>query len=502
MVRALPTFLAVAVVSLVSLVAAPEASAANIANRLGYPGDPTWTTECGATGVAPTAMSDGLIDCSLVPALEPFCLHRVDIDTSPAGFPGATCSDGSAASFYVREGIDGDTGRWVIHLQGGGGCTDEASCHDRWCGSDGIEPDGYTAAQMSNDWNGDGTPDRPEHAWVLGISANLPATNEFATWNHVYVPYCSSDAWMGRADGVDLGDFRVDARGHTILRAVRSMLRNPGWTAADGYVVPDLDLADEVLFTGTSAGGLGALQNADWFLAPLSARVGLVVDAAIDVAPAVLVDYDVWADNAGMTYYSRRFEEQAAMWAPGGYWDSIDAFVDESCRDIYEDPSADNEAMNRCTSSSLLLQLAAGGVPFIETPTFLRLDLEDNVLQKWILDNPEDNVLTMGQGGPAPTLQDYTEMMRETMVLLFEDGQTDISVHAPRCAHHVGLEDGNAFASWTTDDTTDTVPRTGLGVAATFRDALLDWWNPGGVDVVRVRRIDTDEVGASFSSCP
>jgi hypothetical protein len=95
----------------------------------------------------------------------------------------------SASFVDVRKYSDNDDEhRWVIHLQGGSGCTDEATCRARWCGDDGF----YTAALMSNDWNANGILDRPSQAWVPGISANEPS-NDFATWNHVYIPYCMSD---------------------------------------------------------------------------------------------------------------------------------------------------------------------------------------------------------------------------------------------------------------------------------------------------------------------
>jgi Pectinacetylesterase len=477
------------------------ASAADIASVLGNadPADPTWAASCPG-GNLPAAGSDGLLAC--IPLLEPLCLHRVDIDISGAGFPNATCSDGTAGSFYIREASDvDDVDRWVIHLQGGGGCMDEAGCQARWCGDDGL----YTAALMSNDWDADGVIDRPEHAWVNGISANLPA-NDFATWNHVYVPYCSSDGWLGRASDVDLGAFDVDAHGHTILYAVRNMLRklgaNPNWTATDGgYTISDLDDAAEILFTGTSAGGYGALQNGDWFLDKFpAARTGLVVDAAIDLDPQVVSLYNLWDSASAQPYASRRLELWGERWEPGGYWNAIDGFIDEDCRDVYES----NDDLAVCMSSSWLLRLAYGSVPIITTPTFLRMDLEDPALSQWIIGpNPDGDEVTIGNGGPTPTLQQYTEMIRETMVRLAADGETEISVHAPRCGQHVGLEHIAAFSSWDTDDTSDPPPppaRTGRGVAKTFRDALWLWFDPGGA-FDDDRRIDSDEPGVDFSSC-
>ena len=480
---------------------AGPASAADIASILGTPGDATFAAECPG-GNVPGPFDDGIPDCpiGILGVVESDCMHRVDID--PAAYPHAVCSDGTAPSFYVRPFSDpADEHRWVIHLQGGGGCTDEETCETRWCGYE-----GYTAALMSNDWDANGIVDRPEQAWMLGISSNVP-NNDFATWNHVYVPYCSSDLWLGRDGDVDLGDFSVAARGHTMLYAVRNMLRQlgPAWTplGTEDYSMPVLEntAETEILFTGTSAGGYGVLQNGDWFLDKFpNARTGLVIDGAMDVDPQTLGLFGVWEENNNWPYASSRFALWQDMWDPGGWWYETDAFIDDTC--------ATNYSLELCMSSSWILRLSIGGVPLIGTPTFLRIDLEDNVLKQWIVGpNPDDHVVTMGNGGPTPTLQDYTEMMRETAVELDADPQTDVTVFAPRCGQHVGLEHGNAFGGWTTDDTTDTLPRVAGGISDTFRDALLEWFDPGGA-FVYVRRIDSDEVDPitglpiDYSSCP
>jgi hypothetical protein len=492
---------AAALVSVWSLAA--DASAADIASVLGEPDlmvDP-FMTEC-AGGSEPGPNDDGIPECPIgwFGITEPDCMHRVDINA--LDYPDAVCSDGTPASFYVRQWTDpANEFRWVIHLQGGGGCVDEESCKARWCGTDPF----YSAALMSNDLDGDGVSERPEEAWMLGISSNVP-TNDFATWNHVFLPYCGSDLWLGRESDVDLGDFTVDAQGHEIIQSVRNMLRQlgPAWTSVNGYTMPLLDDAEEILFTGTSAGGYGALQNGDWFVQKFpNARSGLVIDGAMDVDSWTLSDFDVWETTTGWPYSSARLQVFIDRWAPGGYWNEIDAFIDKSCRDEY----TPIDRLDTCMSSSNLLRLANNLGPFIETPTFVRMDLEDNVLSQWFVgDNPDDHEPTMGNGGSAPTLQDFTEMMRATVVDLHADAESDITVFAPRCGQHVGLEDGNAFASWTTPNTTDTIPQGISLFPATFRDAILAWFNPGGA-FARRRWIDTDHVDGMgnpihYSSCP
>lgn len=471
-----------------------EAGAADIASVLGTPGTTAWETACVADYAVPGPLGYGVVDCASLPAvLQPLCMHRVDI--SPSEHPAAVCSDGTPASFYVRPGTT-DPDRWIIHLQGGGGCTNEAECKRRWCGQDGL----YTAAQMSTDWNADGVNDLPEHAGMFGISQPIPS-NDFAGWTQVFVSYCSSDLWQGRASNVDMGAFSVDARGHKIVQAVRRMLRKLGdpWQTAGDYEIPDLDAATEVILSGTSAGGYGALQNADFFFEPLSARGGVVVDGAMDVTFYLDPVWNLWADDAGLPYDAHRTQLYMDRWAPGGYYAEINAFVDQTCSDFYAP-----DRLDRCVSPSLLLELAIGSGPIVETPVFVRMDLEDPVLSDWIVEpvNPDgESILIGGSGGVTPTMDDYAAMMRETLVRLAADPETNISVHAPKCGKHVGLELFAPFFSWTTPDTSDDPIPVNLGGNASAHDAIWEWFDPGG-SFQRIRRIDTDEPGVWFSSCP
>lgn len=487
-------------------VSGSASAAADIATVLG-PADLSaapFSVEC-AGGSEPTALSDGIRDCIWEGTWweEDLCLHRVDID--PAVDPAAICNDGTMASFYFRAATDtDDEAKWVIHLQGGGGCTDEATCRERWCGDSNQF---YDAAMMSNDWDGVAGIDRDVEGYVYGISAPH-ADNPFATWNQVVIPYCTSDLWMGRDSSIDLGAFNVAARGHKIIQAVRSKLREtPGtWATVNGYYPPDLDDADYILFTGTSAGGYGVVQNGEFFLSTFpNAAAGLVVDGALDLGPEIIDDYDLWDEATNQPWLDRRLELWEDMLNPGGWWYEINAFVDESCRDYH---TLAGDGLMECMSPTWMLRYSVNGVPFIETPTFLRMDIEDSVLSKWVVGpNPDGDDVRMSDNGPVPTLQDFTEMMRETMVRLAEDTESDLSVHAPRCGQHVGLEDVNPYRVWTNRDTTDTTPRAVGAVAITFADDLWEWFDPNGSFDWR-RRIDTDEVDLvtglpiHYSSCP
>ncbi len=494
----IPRAPAVGVLSfLLLLLAARSATAADIATVLGTPGDATWNAACGVTASVPNGPL-GLIECG--PIAEPACLHRVDIDTSPGAFPHARCSDGTPAVFYVREGTEPD--KWMIHLEGGGGCMTEEECRVRWCGEE-----FYDASLMSSDWDADGVPDMPDHVTTFGIASAIPA-NQFSTWTQVYVPYCSSDGWLGRESDVDLGgvsSFEVDARGHTIVRAVRNMLRevNPTWTTVGSYPVPNLDDATEIVFTGTSAGGLGAVQNADWFLSPFTARVGLVVDGALTAGDVALHNHDVWIDTSGdgtgdERYLSYRMDLEDDRWLPGGYWNDIDAFVDETCRASYESSGH----LNRCILTSTLLLFNSSGQPMVSTPTFARVDLEDPVLSASFTDDPndpDDEFVLMGRWGSAATIDDYASIMRETLVELYADFDSVTGAYGPRCGDHVGLSLLLPFGVVTTPDTDDGTLDT-LNDDSTFHDALWDWFGSDVGAFQPYRRVDSD-TAIFFSDC-
>ena len=489
----------------IGLCLATTASAADIASVVGPIGSGSWAVSCPGPQVAPTGTSQ----LTVCPGGGADCLHRVMIN--PTEFPRATCSDGTPGAFYVRPGSAGDEDRWVIHLQGGGRCDDYDSCLERWCGQQGALP--YTANKMSSDWNADGVPDLATQVNGPGMASPNPA-NAFSTWTHVWAYYCSSDSWQGRASDVVFDNgagstFNLDARGHTILYAMRKMLRkrnpNPGWTADGGYVVNDIDDATEIVFTGTSAGAKGAISNADWFLSVFpDSDNSLVIDANFDVSDSVLIDEDVWVDwdNDGVgdeLWYSGRIDFYNDQWAPGGYLAQIDAFTDETCRNWYEPLGR----MDRCSQFSTMLRLNIGD-PIIETPTFVRQDLEDSVISRQYVDHPNNkgfSLLIGGAAGTPITIADFTALMRASLYETYEDHDSMTGMFGPRCGNHVGLESLRPFAIQSTLVTTNTWPiGVLLGSAKTFHNTLWDWLNVGSGNRVGQRLIDIP-TGAPLSGC-
>lgn len=157
------------------------------------------------------------------------------LDTSK--FPKAICNDGNPSGYYYLPATT-KPNRWIFHLEGGWWCWDVKSCMGRWSSSKGMV--------SSSSWPSVRTPG--------GIfNADPTSYPEWSGVNLVYLPYCSSDAWAGDGVGTVNGT-NWQFRGRSVVEAVFR-------TFFEGH---NLKAAQEVLFSGCSAGGQGLLYNLDF----------------------------------------------------------------------------------------------------------------------------------------------------------------------------------------------------------------------------------------------
>lgn len=166
-----------------------------------------------------------------------------------AAYSDAVCNDGTPATYVLRRN---DTSRWLIFLDGGGFCADDASCAARYGNANG----GHKL--MSSTWLIDeaaaGTLTFPSD----GIFSPDPVENPtFFDANIVRVPYCSSDTWVGDRAGDPAAPVTSAARwafrGRRIVEAV----------VTDLLATQGLDAATDVVLAGGSAGGQGVFGHAD-----------------------------------------------------------------------------------------------------------------------------------------------------------------------------------------------------------------------------------------------
>ncbi len=181
-----------------------------------------------------------------------------------ARYPKAVCNDGSPGAYVLLPGSGAAASRWVISLQGGSECGDQASCAARAA----SDPQFVSSVPYRN---------LPPAAFQLnGIQSSSPNVNpDFYDATQVRAIYCSSDYWSGAKTGT--GAFNANDvstwnfQGHAILTAILADLKaNHG-----------LSNASEILFTGESAGGIGVYVNVNTVatLVPGTARFVAASDA-------------------------------------------------------------------------------------------------------------------------------------------------------------------------------------------------------------------------------
>ena len=215
---------------------------------------------------------------------------------SVPGFPNALCNDGTLPIVYFQAGTGDDRNKWVIYLQGGGGCATDTACADRAKGTHDLV--------SSDDVN------LPTILVADGILSTVNSVNpDFAGYTHVFVHYCSSDAYAGDAVRT-INGASWQFRGKDIITATLKQLSAPSDAA-----MPSLKDATEVLVTGGSAGAMGVHNNLDRIaalLAPIKVKgiadsgwvpygIKPFAPGTMDVrpdAPAALAYYNGQPDNS------------------------------------------------------------------------------------------------------------------------------------------------------------------------------------------------------------
>jgi len=154
---------------------------------------------------------------------------------------GARGLDGSPSGYYYQEGQDPT--KVAFWLEGGGLCVEPVDCIRRSkedLGSSVHWADTYT------DTN--------------NVLSDNPALNPFASWSHVYVPYCSGDVYIGTEK--QKNPYGLFFAGHLQMETIVDHLLN----------TTRFSNATMVLLSGQSAGGIGTFQNADWLTETLKIK--------------------------------------------------------------------------------------------------------------------------------------------------------------------------------------------------------------------------------------
>jgi hypothetical protein len=182
-------------------------------------------------------------------------IRRVDVTITVlhnAVAKGAVCLDGSPPAYHLQRGFGSGANSWLVHLEGGGWCSDIQSCSER-----------ARSALGSSLYMGKTIP-------FTGVLSDLQSENpDFYNWNRVMVRYCDGSSFTGDVEEVDPGS-KLHLRGQRIWQAVMRDLLAQG-----------MDKAKQALLTGCSAGGLATFIHCDQFsdLLPNRAKVKCMPDA-------------------------------------------------------------------------------------------------------------------------------------------------------------------------------------------------------------------------------
>jgi hypothetical protein len=258
-------------------------------------------------------------------------LQKVLFSDEVANDYGAKCLDGSSAGYYVREAAGSKD--WVIFLQGGGLCVEIIDCLKR------------ARTQLGSSKNWPATHDDDKNV----LNSN-PAENPFARFNAVYVPYCSGDTYLGMKKEKNFYLGNLYTNGHLILEAILDHLRNT--TSMRNEV-------GSVLLSGSSAGGIGVIHNADWLARKITEDFGYT-SAIVKASPQGGLFFPS-RPSAGVCLYEE-------YWLLGKHCPRIDifeswyvtieshAFVDQNCAKDLGDPK-------RCWDAGILSR-------YVKTPLF------------------------------------------------------------------------------------------------------------------------------------
>lgn len=374
----------------------------------GEPSDPGMDPplEEPACSVAPTTYEHG----AGTPA--DTIVHKLD----PARYPAALCNDGSPGAYFLRPGFGPGARRLLLYLEGGGHCGAAAECAARFRGRRDLmssEPlvDGAVIPRMGE-----------------GFKSIDPTENpDFYDATFVQVHYCSSDLWTGdvaAVAGAPLDQMtRWHFRGRAIVDAVLSELATRG-----------LAEATEVLFVGSSAGGVGVINLADDLRArlPSSTRMLVAADAGF------IIEYPAYDRATQRESEVLPSPEQLHLVAAAQAWGGRG---DQGC----EAAATSDLERAACRLPSLLL---AGD--HVEVPVFVRQSQLDPVQIRRLID-PEDT------SAPAQAFRErFGARMREVLAAL----GPRYSVHSSHDALHgiIGTTDG-----WTVHSVGGVVVRDAVG---------------------------------------
>lgn len=204
----------------------------------------------------------GILLHSLVVVYSRDELHKISLSNQEA-----ICNDNSRAVIFI--GLQ-TTKKWIIFFESGGLCTSKADCNQRYLNKN-------STVLMTSKL----LPDK-----VIGrdiLSSSKSENPAFFDHNHVLVPYCSSDLWLGSKNKTSQNgsfNFVNDSSAENFSFKGRAIFRSVFKELVQKY---NLSVAEEIVVSGSSAGGIGVLNHAKWLKSQnfsVNARLLFIIDSA------------------------------------------------------------------------------------------------------------------------------------------------------------------------------------------------------------------------------
>ena len=211
----------------------------------------------------------------------------------------ALCNDFTQAGYFFRE--NPKSRKWFVYLESGGFCVSGNTCNRRFTNSNFRDGDLLSNFNVRETWssncgaaeaNGtfnissdsDCSRKRVISPLMTSLSRYAPTEGDFTiegkdflstdpvsnpqyhNYNHVLVPYCSSDLWLGNDDENIRGDdFRFNPDATSSIQFTFRGARIVRSTITD-LIKHDHSLinATEIVFAGSSAGGIGIINHMKW----------------------------------------------------------------------------------------------------------------------------------------------------------------------------------------------------------------------------------------------
>ncbi|MFY0570859.1 pectin acetylesterase-family hydrolase [Archangium lansingense] len=153
-------------------------------------------------------------------------------------FPNSTCDEGTPTGIGTNLS---DSKNLLIFFNGGGACWDSSTCLQRNTSSHGP----FTQTQFES-----------LASTILpdSILDRRLANNPYKDWNLFFIPYCTGDLHIGNADAVYTNGTTTTTFHH------RGRANTEAFLARIATTVPN---PEQVVVTGSSAGGFGATLNYD-----------------------------------------------------------------------------------------------------------------------------------------------------------------------------------------------------------------------------------------------